>query len=506
LGKTASSVANKILAFYDPRQLGEDSLTAPVAFDPLILGRRIRHYRRSRDLTLDQLGVLVGKPGPYLSLLENGKKEPRLGLINDLAVALDVAAGDLLAAEAPTHRDRLEVSIARAQDDPIYRSLGLPTLKPNSSTPDLLLEHLLRLFDELKGRSIPNIVTREEARIANAELRREMRERGNYFGEIDGVAADALAAIDYPGSGPISQGDLQNLAEHIGFTVHRSRSVPSAVRSVTDLRHRRIYIAQRDELTNRAARSVILQTLGHFALGHEDPADFTDFLRQRVEANYFAGAILMPEEAVGAYLRRAMDERDIAIEDLKDLFYVSYEMAAHRFTNLVTQHLMLPVHFVRSDEQGIIWKAYENNDVPFPRNSVGAVEGQRLCREWGTRQAFSSPDKYAMHFQYTDTADGTFWCSTHVDPTRETLNAVTVGCRFEHAKYFRGRDTKRHSVSQCPDGICCRRPQAELANRWDGWAYPSVRPDSHVLAAMPVETIPGVDLTELYEFLDKNAP
>ncbi|MDJ0961443.1 MAG: ImmA/IrrE family metallo-endopeptidase [Acidimicrobiia bacterium] len=481
-------------------------MTAPVVFDPLILGRRIRHYRRMRDLTLDQLGSLVGKPAPYLSLLENGKKEPRLGLVNDLAAALEVGAGELLASEAPTHRDRLEVALMRAQEDPLYQALGLPYLKPAASMPDLYLEHVLRLFDELRGRSIPNIVTREEARIANSELRSDMRRRGNYFGEVEAVAGDALAAIDYPGTGPISQGDLQGLAEHLGFTVHRSRDVPSSVRSVTDLRHRRIYVAQRDTLTNRAARSVLLQTLGHFALGHEDPADFTEFLRQRVAANYFAGAILMPEHAVVAHLRRAMDERDIAIEDLKDLFYVSYEMAAHRFTNLITEHVGLPVHFVRSDEQGIIWKAYENNDVPFPRNSVGAVEGQRLCREWGTRQAFHSPDKYAMHYQYTDTAGGTFWCGTHVDPTREALAAVTVGARFEHAKYFRGRETDRHSVSQCPEGPCCRRPDDELAGRWDGWAYPSVRPDSHVLAAMPVETIPGVDLTEVYEFLDRNAP
>ena len=481
-------------------------MSTQAVLDPLILGRRIRHFRRLRGLTLDQLGALIGKPGPYLSLLENGKKEPRLGLINDLAIALDVAAGDLLIVEAPTPRDRLEVALARAQDDPIYRSLGLPHLRVSAAIPDAYLEHVLRLFDELKGRSIPNIVTREEARIANAELRREMRERGNYFADIESVAADALAAVEYPGTGPISQGDLQSLGEHLGFSVRRSRGIPSSVRSVTDLRHRRIYIAQRDELTNRAARSVILQTLGHFALGHEDPADFTDFLRQRVEANYFAGAVLMPEHAVAAYLHRAMDERDIAVEDLKDLFYVSYEMAAHRFTNLVTHHLALPVHFVRSDEQGIIWKAYENNGVPFPRNSVGAVEGQRLCREWGTRQAFSSADKYSMHYQFTDTADGTFWCGTHVDPTRENLNAVTVGCRFEHAKYFRGRDTDRHSVSACPDGVCCRRPADDLALRWNGWAYPSVRPDSHVLAAMPVETIPGVDLTEVYEFLEANAP
>jgi hypothetical protein len=29
-----------------------------------------------------------------------------------------------------------------------------------------------------------------------------------------------------------------------------------------------------------------------------------------------------------------------------------------------------------------------------------------------------------------------------------------------------------------------------------------VRPNSHVLAAMPVETIPGVDMVEIYEFLN----
>ncbi len=179
-------------------------------------------------------------------------------------------------------------------------------------------------------------------------------------------------------------------------------------------------------------------------------------------------------------------------------------MAAHRFTNLATQHLGIAVHFVRSDEQGIIWKAYENNDVPFPRNSVGAIEGQRLCREWGTRQAFHSEDKFSIHYQYTDTSAGTYWCGTHVDENR--MAAVTVGVRFDDAQFFRGRTTDRHSVSRCPDGDCCRRPDDDLAGRWAGWAWPSVRPNSHVLAAMPVETIPGVDLAEVYEFLDRNAP
>ena len=49
----------------------------------------------------------------------------------------------------------------------------------------------------------------------------------------------------------------------------------------------------------------------------------------------------MPEVAVVPILREAKEERDLSIEDLRDAFYVSYEMAAHRFTNLATQHLGL---------------------------------------------------------------------------------------------------------------------------------------------------------------------
>lgn len=472
--------------------------------DPLIFGHRVRHYRNKAGLTLDDLGERVGKPAPYLSMLENGKREPRLGLINKLADALDVPVGELLVADAPNRRSQLEIGIARAQHEAIYRDLGLPVLKPTAKMPDIALEHLLALFSELKGREQATMATREEARIANSDLRAEMRERGNYFREIETLAAEAVAAAGYTGGG-FTEGTTQAMAARFGFTVHRARDLPSSVRSLTDLRNRRIYIPQRDSISVRASRSVVLQTIGHFALEHPEPRDFAAFLRQRVEANYFAGAALMPEVSVVPFLQKAKKDRNLSVADVRDSFYVSYEMAAHRFTNLATKHLDIPVHFVRSDEQGIIWKAYENNGVPFPQNSVGAIEGQRLCREWGTRQVFKSEDRFSIRFQYTDTPVGTFWCATRVEDTRHPAHAVTVGVGFKYAQYFRGRETNHRSVSRCPDGPCCRRPSDELAARWDGWAFPSVRPNSHVLAAMPVETIPGVDTTEIFEFLERSA-
>ncbi|MFV2000797.1 MAG: helix-turn-helix domain-containing protein [Acidimicrobiia bacterium] len=469
--------------------------------DPLMFGQRVRFYRKQADMTLDDLGSLVGKPAPYLSLLENGKKEPRLGVINELSTALRVDVADLLNAEPPTRRAELEVAIEKGQRDQAYRNLGLPYLKPGSRIPDAALEHIVRLYEELRGRDSASPFTRDEARAANAQLRAEMTERGNYFADIERIAAEAVAAIDYRGQGAMSKGDLNALSQHFGFKVIRTPDVPASVRSVTDTRNGKIFVHGRDNLDSKQARSVILQTLGHFALGHPEPRDFGDFLRQRVEANYFAGAVLLPESSAVPFLRDAKDERNLSVEDLKDRFFSSYEMAGHRFTNLATQHLDLGTHFVRSDDQGIIWKAYSNNGVPFPKNSAGAIEGQRLCKEWGTRQAFNSDARYTIHYQYTDTSSGTFWCATFVESANDPPHAITVGVRFEDAKWFRGWNTDRRSVSNCPDGECCRFVSEHAAERWNGYAWPSVRPNSHVLAAMPVETIPGVDMVEIYDFL-----
>ncbi len=472
------------------------------AIDPMMFGRRVRHHRKERGLTLDELGVLVGKPAPYLSLLENGKKEPKLGLITGLSDALGVDVATLMSVDPPSHRDALEIAVERAQRDQAYRDLGLPFFKPSSRIPDVALEHLVRLYEELRGRDGAAPFTRDEARAANAELRSEMTARGNYFAEIEALAAEAVSAIDYSGQGAMSKGDLNALARHFGFKVIRTPDVPASVRSVTDTRNGRIFVHGRDSFDSKQSRSVILQTLGHFALDHPDPADFGEFLRQRVEANYFAGAVLMPERAAVPFISDAKADRNLSVEDLKDRFFVSYEMAGHRFTNLATEHLDLRTHFVRSDDQGIIWKAYANNGVPFPKNSAGAIEGQRLCREWGTRQAFSSDARYTIHYQYTDTSEGSFWCATFVESGKDQVAAITVGARFEDAKWFRGWNTGRKSVSKCPDGPCCRQVSDSMAERWNGYAWPSVRPNSHVLAAMPVETIPGVDMVEIYDFLD----
>jgi XRE family transcriptional regulator, fatty acid utilization regulator len=467
-----------------------------------VFGQRLRHARRARGLTLAELGARVGRAPSVLSMIENGRREPKLSLIESLAAALSVPASELLRRQPPSRRAQLEIALDAAQRDPAYRELGLPHLRVGARVPNDVLEHLVALHAELRRQRAKPTATPEEARAANADLRAMMRERGNYFAAIEAEAASALASVGYAG-GALSQGMLLSVVSHHGFSVRYVRDLPRSVRSVTDLRNRRIYLKQ-ESMGMHTPRTILLQTLGHFVLGHSAPRDFADFLHQRVEANYFAAAVLVPEQQATAFLQAAAQARSLSVEDLRDVFSVSYEMAAHRFTNLATHHLGLPCHFVKNDAGGIIYKAYENDGVLFPADATGAIEGQRMCRQWSGRQVFTADDRFSPYYQYSDTPSGTYWCAAFVDQSRETGFAITLGVPYEHSRWFRGRDTLRRLSSACPDGECCQRPPAGLATRWEGLAWPSARAHSHILSALPTGSFPGVDEADVFSFLERH--
>jgi len=240
-------------------------------------------------------------------------------------------------------------------------------------------------------------------------------------------------------------------------------------------------------------------------LGHERPASYADFLRQRVEINYFASAALIPRTAALDFLTAAKRDKDLAIEDFRDAFGVTHEAAAHRFTNLATAHLGIPVHFLRVGEDGALYRGYENDGVGFRTDPTGAIEGQLVCRQWAGRMAFARRDRTTEFHQYTDTPNGTFWCTTQTGTTSSGQFSITVGVPYAHSKWFRGRETTRHTQSRCPDETCCRRPPGDLARRWADQSWPSAHLHSQILAPLPQGTFPGVDDTEVYAFLDRHA-
>ena len=207
------------------------------------MGRRVRHLRKAAGLTLDDLSAAVGTAPSQLSLIENGKREPKLGLLQQLAAALGVSIDELLGAEPPNRRAALEIELERYQRSPIYESLNLPKIRISSRLPMDVLESMVGLQHELERRLNEQVATPEEARRANGELRAMMRERNNYFPEYEAEAQKVLASVGHT-SGPLSHHVIADIAGHLGFSLHHVGDLPHSTRSVTDLKNRRIYLTQ----------------------------------------------------------------------------------------------------------------------------------------------------------------------------------------------------------------------------------------------------------------------
>lgn len=471
--------------------------------DPIAVGRRIRYRRKRLRVTLGQLAERVGMAASALSLIENGKREPKLSTLAAIARALDTTVEQLIGAKAPSRRMELEIEVERVQRGPMYSSLGLPAVRVGPGLSTEALEAIVALQRQLAHRLEEQAATPEEARRANTELRARMQKVNNYFERIETMAAELLEAIGH-GGGPLSEHHISSLVSHVGFEIHQVPDLPHSTRSVTDLRNRRFYLPARSGIGS--SWSVLLQAVGHLLLEHSRPGNYGEFLEQRVETNYFAAALMIPEASAVRLLAESKARRELSVDDLRDAFAVSHETAAHRMTNLMTQHFGIPTHFEKVHSSGIIHKAWQNDGVPMPTDHIGAVEGQRACRFFSARQAFSGTNRLLSHFQYTDTPNGTYWCAARVERSDDGEFSIAFGVPYEHVKWFRGRETAVRHRSLCPDPACCQQPPEPLARTWDGQSWPSARPASHMLAAMPAGAFPGVDETEVYRFLQRHAP
>jgi len=470
----------------------------------LLLGKRIRHFRTQSGLTLDQLSETTGMTPSQLSLMETGKREPKLTALTALAEGLGVTVTDLLSAEAPDRRSELEIELGRITSSTLYTRLGLPSVRASKTLPTEALEAIVGLYREMERRERDAAATPEEARRANTQLQREMLEKGNYLPDIDQIAEDMIKAAGHE-TGALMHRTVADIAASLGFTLIYVDDLPHSARSVTDLKNGRIYLPPASIPGGHGLRAMALQAVAHRVLGHEQPVDYADFLRQRLEINYFAASCLMPRTRAVAFLQAAKKDRNIAIEDFRDAFGVTHEAAALRFTNLATHHLDLTTHFLRVNDDGGVFRGYANDGLPIPADINGAIEGQTVCRRWAARLAFNRTNRTTEFYQYTDTPSGTFFDSTQTGTSTSEEFSISVGVPFDDAKWFRGRDTANRQVSTCPNDTCCKNPADDLAARWAGKAWPSARMHAHVLSPLPTGTFPGVDDAEVYAFLDRHA-
>src|SRR5829696_8403699 len=89
--------------------------------DSLTIGRRIRQLRTDRGMTLEEL---VDRAPSQLSMIENGRREPKLTLLRTIARAVGSTVDALLESEPHDERSTLEIGLQRAMRGPTFQALG----------------------------------------------------------------------------------------------------------------------------------------------------------------------------------------------------------------------------------------------------------------------------------------------------------------------------------------------------------------------------------------------
>lgn len=88
-----------------------------MAIDYEVIGRRIKKYRRERELSQEILSELIDVSTSYISYIENARKNPSLETIVNIAQVLEITTDQLLIGEEQRGTARIEHTLTQLLAD-----------------------------------------------------------------------------------------------------------------------------------------------------------------------------------------------------------------------------------------------------------------------------------------------------------------------------------------------------------------------------------------------------
>lgn len=171
-------------------------------------------------------------------------------------------------------------------------------------------------------------------------------------------------------------------------------------------------------------------------------------------ARYFAGALLMPYDALLSAARACRYDLDM----LSRQFQASFEQICHRLTTLQRPGAeAIPLHFLRVDIAGNISKRYSASGFPIPQYG-------NACPRWNVHTAFLTPGR--IDAKMMTLPDGSSYFTVARSVTKpagsyhqpQTHYSIALGCEISRAReivYSDGLDLGNPDVA-VPVGITCR--------------------------------------------------
>ena len=365
----------------------------------LVLGMKLRRLRLARQEGLREVASRAELSVSYLSELEQGKKYPtnRTKLLR-LSKALEVPYDDLVSLKVADELGPLK----RAMSSGVLKEFPFDLF-------GLEREDLMRLISETPEKtgalieSLAEIGRSYDVQVEHfllSALRSYQQMNANYFEELEQAASDFRRAQGWSRDHPVEEGGLARILEgQWGYVIDRE-----TITEHPDLRSfRSVFVAgpQRTVHLNRrllpSQRAFILaREVGYRMLGLAERAETSSWIKiesfaqvlNNFKASYFAGALLMDRQALGADLKTLFARRTWDAESFQELmiqYRATPEMFLYRLTELVPQIFGLEkIFFVRFhkrvDAHGVgLTKMFNLSGVPVP-HGLGLKE--HYCRRW----------------------------------------------------------------------------------------------------------------------------
>ncbi len=361
----------------------------------VIFGMKVRQARLEAGLSLSEFATRCGLSASYVTEIEKGRKHPRPDKVMKMAQELGKSYDELVSIRLDPSLDYLQSALSspllqRFPFDEFGLEVGdliaLLTRAPDKAS--ALLHAMLEI-----GRRYDM----KEEHFLRAALRSYQELHENYFADLEEAARSV--AHTYQLETPPALADLERLLEQ---TFHYCIDHTTLARQPDLAGYRSIVIKGRQPrlLINRALhpaqiKFLVAREIGHSYLklrgrAYTSPPEVVESFEQvfnDFKASYFAGALLMPREAILQDVQAFFSQTTWQPERLLAMltrYDVTPEMLFYRLSELMPQYLGVGLHFLRfNDAQGVyqLVKQLNMNRLPLPS---GLGLNEHYCRRWLT--------------------------------------------------------------------------------------------------------------------------
>ncbi|RSK24297.1 helix-turn-helix domain-containing protein [Hymenobacter metallilatus] len=363
----------------------------------LIFGLKLRELRQERGFTPAELARACDVSVSYLNEIEKGKKYPKADKILSLSKVLGVSYDQLTSL---TLSRRLEPISELLQSDLLKEfpldMFGLDPLRIVeliADAPAKMNAFISTLFEIAR-----NYEMRQE-NFFLAALRSFQEMHDNYFEELEQDVRTFLVEHKLNAAAPFDRLQLERVLGHkYGYTVDRTGLDEyvhlGRLRSVFQPKSRRLLLRQ--GLSGAQEGFVLGREVAFNYVGLKErpyvnasfPVRSFEEVLNNFKASYFAGALLMEEEALVRDLTRFFNAKKwepTLLLDLLTKYAVSPEMFMQRITNLLPRHFGIQsLFFLRFDQanSSAAYKLTKELHLSRLHNPHGNELHEHYCRRW----------------------------------------------------------------------------------------------------------------------------